>query len=244
MKHLVYILFTTFFLLFSCAKQTPKGILSEEEAVDLFTEVSLVDAYLNTLPLDSGRKVLPVLYDNLFKQFGIDSNRFKQNVDFYYGNPLLTETVYTKVGEKLMEYEKGYRYEDSVRNVFVQDSIQYISNLQRLHRERLDILTNYTKDTTSFTYKSNGVDFFDRNNLRLNAYGIQAPAIIEEVKPLNESTTSSDLPSIELEEESVLDTAVESTIQKKEVLRIKKDSMIQKRRESTLLQNKIKATTQ
>ena len=101
MKHLVYILFTTFFLLFSCAKQTPKGILSEEEAVDLFTEVSLVDAYLNTLPLDSGRKVLPVLYDNLFKQFGIDSNRFKQNVDFYYGNPLLTETVYTKVGEKL-----------------------------------------------------------------------------------------------------------------------------------------------
>ena len=240
MKHLVYILVTTFFLLFSCAKQTPKGILSETEAVDLFTEVSLVDAYLNTLPLDSGRKVLPVLYNNLFNQFGIDSNLFKQNVEFYYGNPLLTETVYNKVGEKLMEYEKGYRFEDSIRNVFVQDSIQYISNLQRLHRERLDILTNYTKDTTSYTYKSNGVDFFEANNLNLNAYGIQVPAIIEEIRSLDESSTSNDLSSLEIPQ----DIAVDSANQKKEVLKLKKDSIIKKRRESSLLQNKIKATTQ
>lgn len=177
MKRLVYIIFSSFLIFFSCAKQKPSGVLPEDKIVDLLTEVSLIDAYIQSLPMDSGRKVLPVLYDNLFKEFDIDSVQFKKNLDFYYGNPQLTEKIYTAVGEKLMGYEKNYRLEDSVRNVFVQDSIQFISRLQNLHSDRINLTMNFSKDTTDYTYKVEGQRFLNRNNLMLNAYGIQMEAI-------------------------------------------------------------------
>lgn len=177
MRHSLLIFFLTLILFVSCSKQRPSGVLSESKIIDLFTEVSLVDAYLNTLPMDSGRKVMPVLYDNLFKQFKIDSNQFKQNLEYYYGNPTLTEEIYEKVNEKLKAYDESFRVEDSIRNAFVQDSIRYISNLQQIHNERVNQILYFTVDTTQYKYRDFGVSFLGRIRLDLKAYGIQIPAI-------------------------------------------------------------------
>lgn len=215
MKYLVYIIFTTFFFLFSCAKQRPKGVLSESDAVDLFTEVALVDAYLQSLPLDSGRRVLPVLYDNLFNQFGIDSNQFKLNVDYYYGNPLLTEKIYSTVSQNLLEKEKIFRSEDSVRNIQLQDSIRYISRLQKLHSDRVNNILNHVKDTTSYTFKLNGLAWFDRMDLNIQAYGIQIPAIPNLSTVPNEVPATSSKENIILEQEAIPDTIIKNPVRTK-----------------------------
>lgn len=152
-------------------------MLSESKIVDLFTEVSLIDAYLNTLPMDSGRKVMPVLYNNLFNQFNIDSNQFKQNIEYYYGNPVLTEEIYDKVNERLTVYDEKLRVEDSIHNAFVQDSVRRMANLQQIHNERINRVLYYTKDTTEFKYRDNGLSFLGRIRLDLKAYGIQTPVV-------------------------------------------------------------------
>lgn len=177
MQRLLFILFISFFLVVSCAKQKPSGVLSEQKMTEMLTEVSLIDAYLNTLPIDSGRKVMPVLYANLFKDFDIDSAQFKKNLDFYYGNPKLTEKIYTNVNSKLVGYEKKYQVEDSVRNAFLQDSISRVSRLQELSRKRYNLIMNFYKDTTVYTYHNNGMNFYSHTPLNLSAYGIQIPAL-------------------------------------------------------------------
>ncbi len=177
MQRLLYIIFISFFFIVSCAKKKPSGILSDSEITEILTQASLIDAYLNTLPLDSGRKVMPVLYDNLFKEFKIDSMQFKQNLDFYYGNPVLTEKIYTNVATELMQYERNIRQEDSVRNAFVTDSIRRVTRIQMLDSERRNLTTNYYRDNSTYNYKTNGLDFLRRAELNLNAYGIQTEAI-------------------------------------------------------------------
>lgn len=198
MRHSFLLYFFTVLLFISCSKQRPNGVLSEREIVDLFTEVSLIDAYLNTLPMDSGRKVMPVLYDNLFNQFKIDSNQFKQNLDYYYGNPVLTEEIYNKVNVRLMGYEQRYREEDSVRNVFVQDSIRYITNLQQIHRDRINQILYFTQDTTEYKIREHGVSFLGRLRIDLKAYGIQT-AVIDNNRPihtLSDSTLVDTIPGM------------------------------------------------
>jgi len=225
MQRLLFIIFSSIFLLFSCGQQKPDGILSENKAVDLFMEASLIDAYLNTLPIDSGRKVMPVLYDNLFKSFKIDSTTYKLNLDFYYGNPMLTDKIYTEVGKKLDAYDKKYRVEDSIRNVLVQDSIRYITGLQQSHSERIQLTMNYSKDTLKYTHKEDALRFFNRLNLNLNAYGIQTPEIQAPIidKPVE----------AEIEESLPTDsTAVENQVEMKNPNRIPlepvKDTIIKK----------------
>lgn len=194
MQRLLFILLSLFFFIVSCGKQKPSGVLSEHKMGELLTEVSLIDAYLNTLPIDSGRKVMPVLYGNIFKEFDIDSTQFKYNLDFYYGNPKLTEKIYTVVEGKLREYEKEYRVKDSIVNAFLQDSIRRVSRLQQLSQVRYDMAMNYYKDTSAYTYRNDGLNFLTNSELYLNAYGIQIPAVpsssisIAPIEPLLQDT--------------------------------------------------------
>lgn len=208
MQRLVFIIFLSFFLVTSCAKQKPKGVLSENKMADLLSEVSMIDAYINTLPIDSGRRVLPVLYDNLFKEFEIDSNQYKINQDYYFGNPKLTEKIYVEVNKKLVDLERAYNQEDSIRNVVVHDSLRRVTKIQNLDRERRSLAINYQKDTTKYTYVSDGLSFLRKAELQLNAYGIQIPAIttpvvqpvsVEEQAPIADSVSTLDKDQVPLE---------------------------------------------
>lgn len=177
MQRLVYIIFISFFLLFSCAKQKPKGVLSEQKMTDLLTEVSLIDAYLNTLPIDSGRKMMPVLYSNLFEQFDIDSALYVKNMDYYYGNPILTDKIYTEIQKKLFTYEKTYRTEDSLRNIVINDSVRLASRRQRLQADQNRLIRGYYPDNRELDIRERSIAFFNDIDLQVNAYGLQIPAI-------------------------------------------------------------------
>ncbi|MBL1408913.1 DUF4296 domain-containing protein [Sphingobacterium faecale] len=151
--------------------------MSEKEMTELMTEVSLVDAYLNTLPIDSGRKVMPVLYEHAFRKYKLDSALFIQNLDYYLGSPILTEKIYTNINKTLSEKERGYQQQDSVRNVILQDSIQQAMRLQRYTAMMKDLITNVHLDSTLYTYTQYGADFLTKADLQVNAYGIQVPVI-------------------------------------------------------------------
>lgn len=177
MQRVNFIIILLFFLMASCAKQKPKGILSEKDMVALMTEISLTDAYLNTLAIDSGRKVMPVLYEHAYGKFQLDSAGFVKNLDYYLGNPGLTEKVYAEVGKSLTVKDKEYQRVDSIRNVFVQDSLQQVMLLQRNTEMLRNMILNVHVDSTAYKYTSYGADFLAKAELNVNAYGIQVPVI-------------------------------------------------------------------
>src|SRR5690606_31008386 len=131
MKRLFSVLITLFFLAASCSKAKPDGILSDKKMSDLMTEVYVLDSYLNTLPIDSGRKVMPVLYQNIFNKFKIDSARFSQNLDYYYGDPIALEKLNITVKDVLSGYEKEALRTDSVEHARVRDSINRVNRLEQ-----------------------------------------------------------------------------------------------------------------
>lgn len=220
MQRLNFIIILFFFLFTSCSKQKPKGILSEEDMTELMTEVSLIDAYLNTLPIDSGRKVLPVYYSHAFEKFKLDSAGFIKNIDYYLGNPVLTEKIYTNINKTLMHKDLEYRQQDSVKNVVVQDSIRHAMRLQRHSQKMKDMIVNVERDSSAYSYTLYGTDFLSELDLNLNAYGIQVPAV-PSVSP-SIPQTQKDVP-LEAPVEARLDTVMPvralDTSKVKEVLR-------------------------
>ncbi|NGM61826.1 DUF4296 domain-containing protein [Sphingobacterium sp. SGG-5] len=160
MERLFIALIALFFLTASCSKPKPKGILSEEKISDLMTEVYLLDSYLNTLAIDSGRKVMPVLYANLFDKFGIDSARFADNIDYYYGNPIALEKLQTTVKEVLTQYEKDALKLDSIEHARVRDSINRVTHLEQWAAAMKDLILNVHLDTTDYTIEANNTSFF------------------------------------------------------------------------------------
>lgn len=177
MQRLNFIIIVFFFLFVSCSKQKPKGVLSEEDMTELMTEVSLIDAYLNTLPIDSGRKVMPVYYSNAFEKYKLDSAGFVKNLDYYLGNPVLTEKIYTDINKRLVAKDMDYRYQDSLKNVVVQDSIRHAMRIERNRQMLKDMIINVHRDSSAYSYTLSGVDFLSKADLNLNAYGIQVPVI-------------------------------------------------------------------
>ncbi|WP_165793039.1 DUF4296 domain-containing protein [Sphingobacterium haloxyli] len=152
MQRLIVIILSSFFLMISCNRSKPKGILSEKTMVDLMTDVHLVDGYLNTLQVDSTRKVIDGLYDGIFEKYGIDSITFKANISYYLGNPILSKEMYAEVTKKLNTYEEDYRRTDSLKNTRISDSIRVVRRYERLKEDARKLILDVQVDTLPFTY--------------------------------------------------------------------------------------------
>ncbi|MGN0002649.1 MAG: DUF4296 domain-containing protein [Sphingobacterium composti] len=147
MQRLLYSIFISFFLILSCAKSKPSGVVSESKITEVLTEVSLLDGYLNSLPSDSAKRVMPVLYDKIFQKYKLDSATFVKNLDFYFGNPNLTDKIYTVVNNNLSKLERDFHVEDSVRNARQQDSMNRINYWQRVYSRRENLRYYNASDT-------------------------------------------------------------------------------------------------
>lgn len=150
MQRLLYSIFISFFLILSCAKSKPKDIISESKMTEVLTQVSILDGYLNTLPSDSAKKVMPILYEKIFKQFDLDSARFVRNLDYYFADPNLTEKIYSNVSKELTVYDRKFNAEDSIRQVFVQDSLNRHYYFQRIY-DRQQAMRYYNSSDTLYT---------------------------------------------------------------------------------------------
>lgn len=169
MQRLILIILSSFFLMISCNKSKPKGTLSEKTMVDLMTDIHLVDGYLNTLPVDSTRKVIDGLYDEVFEKYGIDSVKFKENIAYYLGNPIVSKELYAEVTKKLNAYEDDYRRTDSLKNARVSDSIRVVQRFERLKEAARRLILEVNVDTIPLTYRVHQKDFMDGAGL----YAIQ-----------------------------------------------------------------------
>lgn len=198
MQRLILIILSSFFLMISCNRSKPKGILSEKTMVDLMTDVHLVDGYLNTLPVDSTRKVIGSLYGEVFEKYGIDSIKFKDNIAYYLGNPIVSKELYTKVTKKINGYEDDYRRADSLRNVWVSDSIRIVQRFERLKEDARRLILEVQVDTVPLTYRVHQNDF-------MNGAGLYA---IQTYQPTIQPSVSkeADEPNTEETEKSPLDS--------------------------------------
>ena len=204
MNRLQYIIFILFFLFSSCAKQKPKNILSEDKMVELMTEVSLIDAYLNTLPVDSGKMVMPIMYEKAYSAFELDSSTFTQNLNFYLSNPNLTEKVYTEVGKSLTKLDREYSVKDSIASALYQDSVRRIERIRFRSDFYRNIIFSGQQDSIKYTYQDHAQNFYNVNFLGLNlsVYGVQIPLQAQEnIQPAavqtNEATPDTNLVSPE-----------------------------------------------
>ena len=149
MQRLIYSIFISFFLIISCAKSKPGGVVSEEKITKILTEVALVDGYLNTIPTDSAQSVMPVLYERIFQEYDLDSSSFVKNLDYYYGDPNLTEKIYAEVNKNLTVFERKYQKEDSTRQAIQSDSINRVHYFQRVN-SKIENLKNFNSNDTAF----------------------------------------------------------------------------------------------
>lgn len=184
MKRLIFVIPVLFIAILSCSKSKPKGILSESEMADMMTEVYTVDGYLNVVDIDSARKLLPVLYQHVFDRYKIDSTQFDQNVDYYYGNPVMLEKLMTEVQKKLTEQEREARRQDSISQVQVRDSIMVVQRWRQLEQEAKDRILSVHIDTTMrYDLVRYSYDFFAGLGLNFERYRPNKPMPKAPVQP-------------------------------------------------------------
>ncbi|NQD71711.1 DUF4296 domain-containing protein, partial [Sphingobacterium shayense] len=135
MQRLLLIILTSIFLITSCQKTTPEGILPESTMVEMMTEVHLVDGYLSTLSIDSSRKVINSLYGRIFDKYQLDSVGFQRNVDFYLGNPTLSKKLYSTINQSITNKDIEFRRADSTIQATLNDSIQRVQYYTKLAEE-------------------------------------------------------------------------------------------------------------
>lgn len=175
MQRLILIILSSFFLLLSCGPSKPKGTLSIKKMANLMTDIHLVDGYLNTLPIDSTRKVIDGLYQEVFENYDIDSVQFKTNIAYYLGNPIISKDLYAAVTKKLTAYEDDYRRADSIENARVADSMQVARRYLRLRDEAQRLILEVDIDTIPLSYKLHQHDFM--KGAELQAVQLYQPVI-------------------------------------------------------------------
>lgn len=175
MQRLLLIIFASFFLGISCKKGAPAGLLSEAKMVDMLVEVHLIDGYLNSIQIDSSRRIIDGLYGQVFQRYGIDSVQFKKNMDYYLSNPDAGEAIYKEVTDRLMSYENVYRAEDSVRNVFVSDSLRRQQRYIRMRDDAIKLIMDVPKKPLPLDYKAYRDHFVQELGLGINVYGLTIP---------------------------------------------------------------------
>lgn len=147
MHRLLISILALIFMLSACKERAPKGILKNDQMVDLLVEVHIIDGYLNSLQIDSSRRVINPLYQNALDKYGLDSALFEKNLKYYLSDPIKAEKIYESVNDKLTMVDKDIMYQDSVRHAFTADSIRRVERFKELVRENEKIILRDTTDT-------------------------------------------------------------------------------------------------
>ncbi|WP_156306768.1 DUF4296 domain-containing protein [Sphingobacterium endophyticum] len=202
MHRLILGLLPLFFISISCKKNVPEGILSQEDMVELMTEVHILDGYISNIPVDSAKKVIDPLYEQIFDKFGIDSTTFNKNVNYYFGNPALTSKTYDQVVKRLEQKERGFYSRDSLINIHTQDSVNKVTRLQNKLATVSNMIMNALADSTELTiaertrrfYEPVGLMYYWEKNLFEKKVPVQQPAPDLSSPPKSSDSTQVILP--------------------------------------------------
>jgi len=152
MHRVFFLTLALFFFAASCNRPTGGKLLPEKRMADLLAEVHLLDGYLNTLAMDSSRRVIDGLYEQLFAKYGIDSASFRENVSHYLGNPLVSKELYVDVTDKLKEMERQLHVEDSIRTAFAADSMRQASHYLKLAEDARKLILEAPGDSLPYDH--------------------------------------------------------------------------------------------
>jgi len=102
-KHIILFFLALLFFMACNWGNTPKGILRQEEMINLLTAVHLVDGSLYNIDPspDSLYKYGTGRYKALFKRFHTDTGQFNKSLKYYTVHPEQLETMYTQVMKNL-----------------------------------------------------------------------------------------------------------------------------------------------
>ena len=197
MQRLLFSILLSFFVFASCSKSLPDGILKEKEMSSLLKEVHLTDAYLNTLPIDSSKKVINSHYDQIFKQYGLDSASFALNMEYYLARPTLAEKVYDNLLTDLKEDQRAWVERDSIKSARTQDSTNRVQRLINEYLNKKELISNVRIDSTALTYQGYQDYFYSQIPFRFNVYGRDIPIQVSPkiVSPLPSNQDSVAVPS-------------------------------------------------
>ena len=125
MKGLSYILFVLL-LLTACGHKDkgfmPERLLTEEEMVDVMTDVQIIEAQINyqkTLEKEEGEPFIDYkvmaqsYYDQFFEHYGITDTIFSQNIRYYTERPEVLQRIMDSVVQRLTREQSEPRRGDS-----------------------------------------------------------------------------------------------------------------------------------
>lgn len=216
MQRLILIISLLFFLFSSCKKNKPEGILSEKDFEELMTKVHILDGYIGTIPIDSARKVIDPLYNQLLEKYKLDTLSFDKNVDYYMGNPNLTAETYGNIVKNLEVQEKEFYKKDSIRNAIFQDSVSRVMMMTRKMDLANQMILNAKSDSIKMTpaentrrlYNLTGISWLWDKNLLLEPLKQETP-VAQPIEPMPEVEVppASEMPKVEEVVPRAIDTA-------------------------------------
>ncbi|HEY1009738.1 MAG: DUF4296 domain-containing protein [Daejeonella sp.] len=103
-----YAFFLSLFFLAACNKnELPKGVLEEQKMVRILADLTVIDGYMSTLMYaDSIRMNGKNYYATVYKNHNISKAAFDSSMKYYSKQPVLLDSMYSKVDSLLLTQEK------------------------------------------------------------------------------------------------------------------------------------------
>lgn len=178
MQRLLLFLLSSFFFTISCNRSAESGFLSKNEMASLLTEVHLIDGYMNSLPVDSTRKIIESMYEEVFLKYQIDSTEFKRNLTHYLQNPVVAKEIYGIVNSKLIGYDREFQIADSLEFARVNDSMRIAQHYTALKEESEALILQVKQDSIPYDYKINTEFLMKSIGMPLlKIYGVNVPLV-------------------------------------------------------------------
>ena len=95
-------------LLTACQKnKLPEGVLDEQRMINVLADISVVDGYMSTLMYtDTLRIEGRSYYATVYKNHNISREVFDKSLKYYSNQPVLLDSMYSKVTRKLEAKER------------------------------------------------------------------------------------------------------------------------------------------
>ena len=92
-------------LFFSCQKKetTPEGILSNDQMVNVLSELYVIEQKISTLGVkrDSLNQIFDEMKSRVFEKTGVTDSVFRRSLNYYMDHPQTLEVVYTSLIDSL-----------------------------------------------------------------------------------------------------------------------------------------------
>ena len=107
MKRLFFLLLTLLILTSCNQSKLPEGVLDEQRMINVLADLSVIDGYMSSLMYtDTLRIEGRSYYATVYKNHNISKAVFDKSLKYYSNQPVLLDSMYSKVTRKLEAKER------------------------------------------------------------------------------------------------------------------------------------------